>query len=256
MTTLRTIFFAVFVALGLVAVPSSVAAAPNAEYDRIIDEAVTEFQAGHWREARALFEQAHAIEPNARTLRGRGMAEFELRHYTKAARSLAAALRDSRRPLTPGLREKTEALLRRARGFVGRYLVTLHPQTAVLTVDGQPARFESNGTLLLDAGEHSLNASAPGHEPLERKLNVRGGEDEQLALKLQAPSDVATAPTGVQEPYAEAADDDGGSVLGEWWFWTAVVAVAAGTTVAVIVLTSGDDEPPAGSNVQALGLRF
>jgi hypothetical protein len=234
---------------------SSVAAAQNAEYERVIDEAVSEFKLGHWREARALFEQAHAIDPNARTLRGRGMAEFEMRHYTNAARSLAAALRDSRRPLTPTLRDKTEALLQRTRGSVGRYLITLHPQTAVLTVDGQPARFESNGTLLLDAGEHTLSASAPGHELLERNLDVRGGEDEEVTLKLQVASDAAAASTGAGEPYAEAADDDGGSILGEWWFWTAVVAVAAGTTVAVIVLTSGDDEAPANPNVQAL-VRF
>ena len=33
--------------------------------------------------ARSLFERAHAIDPNARTLRGLGMVEFELRHYLR-----------------------------------------------------------------------------------------------------------------------------------------------------------------------------
>src|SRR5689334_12069641 len=68
-------------------------------YEALIEAALTEFGAGHWEEARALFRQAHASFPNARTLRGMGMASFELRDYPEALGELGAALTDDRRPL-------------------------------------------------------------------------------------------------------------------------------------------------------------
>jgi outer membrane protein assembly factor BamD (BamD/ComL family) len=47
----------------------------------LIGDAVAEYEAGHYQEARALFRQAHEKQPTARTLRGIGMASFELRDY-------------------------------------------------------------------------------------------------------------------------------------------------------------------------------
>jgi len=61
-------------------------------------DAVAEYEAGHYQEARALFRQAHEKSPTARTLRGIGMASFELRDYVEATRALTASLRDVRPP--------------------------------------------------------------------------------------------------------------------------------------------------------------
>src|SRR5262249_43441282 len=58
----------------------------------LIADAVAEYDAGHFEEARALFRRAQAEAPSARTLRGIGMASFELRDYVEADRALAAAL--------------------------------------------------------------------------------------------------------------------------------------------------------------------
>ena len=54
----------------------------------LIGDAVAEYDAGHFQEARALFRQAHEKSPTARTLRGIGMCSFELRDYVEAARAL------------------------------------------------------------------------------------------------------------------------------------------------------------------------
>ena len=51
------------------------ASAQESEYDRLLDDAVAEFGQGHWTEALAFFGRAHAILPNARTLRGMGCDE-------------------------------------------------------------------------------------------------------------------------------------------------------------------------------------
>src|SRR6188508_389327 len=78
---------------------ASAQAADDAAYRASVDEAVAEFSAGHWEEARTLFKRAHERQPNARTLRGMGMAAFEMRMYVTAIRELEAALRDARKPL-------------------------------------------------------------------------------------------------------------------------------------------------------------
>src|SRR6266704_960888 len=69
----------------------------SAQYRALLEEAVTEYDARHYEEARALFRRAHEVSPNARTLRGIGMASFELREYIEALRSLEGSLADKRR---------------------------------------------------------------------------------------------------------------------------------------------------------------
>jgi hypothetical protein len=70
-----------------------------AGYAALIDEALAEHQALNFEEARTLFAKAHAIFPNARTLRGMGMMEFELRDYAAGAEQLEQALASQVRPL-------------------------------------------------------------------------------------------------------------------------------------------------------------
>src|SRR5215510_11512113 len=93
-----TTFIAVLVCSGRLQAQSS-------EFDSLIGEAVREFAAENFVEARSLFERAHALEPNARTLRALGLCAFELKQYTQAASELDAALKDLRKPLTPELTE-------------------------------------------------------------------------------------------------------------------------------------------------------
>jgi hypothetical protein len=64
--------------------------------------------------AREELRRAHAIFPNARTLRGLGMVEFELRSYVQSVQLLEQALAASVKPLDGKLRTDTEALLARA----------------------------------------------------------------------------------------------------------------------------------------------
>jgi tetratricopeptide (TPR) repeat protein len=71
--------------------------------------------AGNWEEALALFRQAHALRPSARTLRGMGVASFEARHYADAIRYLTAAATETARPLTPEQLLAVEQLIPRAR---------------------------------------------------------------------------------------------------------------------------------------------
>jgi tetratricopeptide (TPR) repeat protein len=126
----------------------------------LIDDAVAEYDAHHFEEARALFRRAHQLEPSARTLRGIGMAAFELRDYAKSLRALEASLVDARSPLTGAERDEVEALAARARAFVGHFVIHLSPKQAVLRVDDAPTTLDDGDILMLESGRHVLTAVA------------------------------------------------------------------------------------------------
>jgi len=230
---------------------ASPAAAPPAEspepagYREAIDEAIAEHSAGRYAEARALFTRAHALQPSARTLRGIGMTEFELRNYVEAARVLSEALASGVRPLDGELRAATEALLERTRGFIGRYTLTLTPADLQLYVDGGPARIEADSTLALTVGDHALHAKAQGYVPVSHTLRVNGGEALQLNIALEKEHvPVAAAPqkpTSAVTPTSASAprDEDTSSIFSSPWFWTAaaVVVVGAGVGVGIVLLS-------------------
>jgi len=161
----------------------------------LIGDAVAEYDAGHFQEARALFRQAHDKSPTARTLRGIGMCSFELRDYVEATRALTASLRDQRRPLTSEQKRHAEALLARAHTFVGRYTVKVKPEGASLFVDGKPAELEPDNVLLLSFGRHQLSLRCASCSPAEKDedVEVSGGEKKDIELAL-APAPLTPPP--------------------------------------------------------------
>lgn len=196
----------------LTAAPVSTAQAqpaprPTREYQRTIRSAISEFNAGRWEEARALFRQAHDIYPNARSLRGIGMASFEMREYVVAHDALVAALASQDRPLTRSQRRETEELVDRARGFIGRFRVVTTPPDAVLQVDLRDPTIAEDGSILLDVGEHSLSATFEGFRPSTQQLVVEGGEDTTIRIALQQDTPVeaamepAPATSGAGDPF-------------------------------------------------------
>src|SRR6478752_515129 len=98
-------------ALFAVAFTASAHAQGKRKYDVTVKNAVTEYAAGNWGEARVLFARAHEMEPSARTFRGLGLCDFELRRYVEAISELEAALSDKRKPLTTAQRQEIQTAL-------------------------------------------------------------------------------------------------------------------------------------------------
>jgi tetratricopeptide (TPR) repeat protein len=212
----------VLCSLALTAPAEAQRARPDAEYQRLVREAVVEFDAGRFAEARALFQRAHDLSPNARTLRGIGMAAFEMRAYADAYRALQGALDDTERPLTRRQRRDVEDLLERTSSFLGRYRFETDPADAEVEVDLRPLRRESDGATLLDVGEHSLTATAEGHLPISQRFTVEGYEVRTIVLRLP-PAEATTAPDPTD---TETATEDEGSASGPPW--PIVLAASAG----------------------------
>src|SRR5262245_18196229 len=80
----------------------------QADSARLIAAAVAAYDAGRWSDARGYFEQAHGLQPNARTLFGLGVTAFELGRHAQAIDELRAALADARLPLDAAQRSQAE----------------------------------------------------------------------------------------------------------------------------------------------------
>ena len=189
---------AALAALWLLALPR-LAAADDPQYKELVTSALAEFDAGHWEESAALFEQAHRMSPSARTSRGLGIAYFEARKYALAVPHLRAALSDTRRPLTTEQRAGVQNTLRRAEGFVARYALELEPAETSLELDSRPAAL-AGGELLVDPGQHQLIASAPGYQTERRVLEAVAGTRGELALHLTRVDEAPAAATETSPP--------------------------------------------------------
>ncbi len=105
------------------------AAGDAATYRDAVEQGMSEYKAGHIEEALALFVKTHSADPNARTLRGMGMAEYELRRYIASLGHLRQALTSDRKPLT--------AELRKVQQYVDRVLLDVTP---IREIDARPGR--------------------------------------------------------------------------------------------------------------------
>ncbi len=166
----------------------------KASYERLLREATNEFDAGAYSEAHALLARAHKLRPTARTLRGLGMASFELRHYLQAIDELDQALTETRRPLTAAQRKEVQELLERAKSYVGKLRLEVSPASAVILLDGQPV---SSPQLTLDPGERVITVRADGYREEELRVTINGGEDKVIPVEL-APLEPALPPEPVR----------------------------------------------------------
>jgi hypothetical protein len=220
-------------------------ARPDREYQRLVRQAIREFDAGHWEEARALFQSAHDRFPSARTFRGIGMAAFEMRAYADAHRALTNALLATERPLTNRQRREVEELLERTHAFVGRFKLVVEPASANVTLDLEPLAPDDAGIVLLSVGDHVLAAEAEGYITSSQRLRVEGGDERTVRVVLEP-----VASTPVAAPSEDTASGDA-------FPWPLAFLGAGGafgvTTILGIVWTvnRGDelgacDTPPAG----------
>jgi tetratricopeptide (TPR) repeat protein len=213
-------------------------------YAEAVRRGLAELDAGNYPEAREEFMQAHKLYPNARTLRGLGMVEFEQRNYQECVRLLQEALTSEVKPLSGKLRDETEALLGRARRYLGELSLAVVPPSASVRVDGKPVERAQRRALLLEVGEHRLDVEAPGYRPEQQVFRTQGGVRLNIDLKLSALQDVG----GAARPLREGTSRPGPASevtpgYKKWWVWTTVAVLVVGGGVAAALLLTRDKEP-------------
>ena len=210
-------------------------------YDDLIDRALLEFKLGHWTEARVYFADAHALQPNARTLRGLGLACYEARNYVEAINFLEQALVNQQQPLTPTMRDECSALLQQARQFVSTVTLEVDPANAEILLDSKPIQRGADGRILLDPGKHDLLVRARGFEPATQTLTAEGGGPLHTYVHLEPfePNNPPTAPRVapfVETPSAQQAATAGQSTANPIGPWIVIGASGAVLVASAIFL--------------------
>lgn len=249
--------------------PASSTATPEA-YDKLLDEAVSAFDAADFARARGLFEQAFALRPNSRVLRGMGIAALRLERYSEAYRALSASLKHPVQPLTAAQKEEVTGLLswmETSLGCIKLRWTPAEPAQYEVLLDGKVLR---DSALWVSAGTHHVAVHATGFGAVERTLTLAPEQHEVIELSLSkreapaasvaakpavTPSDAAHSLRGPEPPSTALVpqtspqtgtprDDGDGSVLTRWWFWTAVAAVAAGGVATAVLLSPAPRSSP------------
>jgi hypothetical protein len=225
----------------------------EAAYTDLIHRALDEMDTQNYIEARAMFLKADALLATARTARALGNVEFELHHYTVAARYFEAALRSEVRPLTPSMRTEVQNILARAQDYTGHFALLITPDQASIVVDDAAPQFDADKRIWLDVGEHELVFSADGFVTKRQRLNVSGGEHSELRVVLTADATVAVpspaSPLDRSRP--PPAEQGAAPITTRWWFWTAIGVVAAGAAIGITVaaVSSKDTQRPLDGNL-------
>lgn len=171
------------------------------KYLGLVQQAIQQCDLGNFLEAQVLFEQAHRVFPNARTLRGLGLVAYALRDYVVAVQHLDAALTNPVRPLDAAMSTQVRETAERSQALIGSIQVRLDPDTTELTIDGRPAKPDPDHAIRANPGEHELVATAAGYSELSRRVNLEPGSHLALDMRLQpialapapAPREVATS---------------------------------------------------------------
>lgn len=212
-----------------------------AGYRELIRTAIEEYDSHSYAEAHEQFRRAHELFPNARTLRGLGLTAFELRSYPDCVRYLEQALASDVRRLDAATRTETEALLGRARNYVGTVQLELSPASATVAVDGHELDESAERPLLLSVGEHILEFSAPSKLGQRRAITVRGGDTQTLAADLVDQSVALAGETTSTAPVGSEREPGRTPLYKKWWLWASIgAAVVGGAVVGTLFATRGE----------------
>ncbi|MFT3926130.1 MAG: hypothetical protein QM778_26535 [Myxococcales bacterium] len=236
---------------------------PPPGYTRAISNAVTELNAGNFAEAREEFAKAHALFPSARSLRGLGLVEFELRNYKVAVGLLEECLASTVRPLDAKMRADVVELLARTRSYLGELKLEIEPSEASVRVGGTAIdRHENGGILVLEIGEHTLQTESDGYLSQTHTVRIEGGKRVELSVKLQKREELQlnASITPMPLPPSSSADEQAGPrpVYKRWLFWTGLGLAVAGGVVATTLLLRDHSvqsaEPQRGPNATGVTL--
>lgn len=206
------LLFIVLVGAGALGAAPAAAQDGRARARTQFNQGVADYDAGRYREALAAFEAAYRAAPHPAVRVNMANCFEQLGQYVEALFNYRRFLEESGANVTPEQREEVETAIARIAPKVGTLIIKVEPRTATLTIDGKEARRTPDGALQLVAGMHYIGASAPGFQPMERSVDVKGGGDTALQLTLspeQAPVlDPELAAASDEEPVEVGGDDE------------------------------------------------
>jgi hypothetical protein len=214
----------------------------DAKYAKLVADAVSAFDSGKYRESRALLADAHQMRPNARTLRGMGLAAFEDGRYSLAVLDLEGSLAETRQPMSGTQRKEVEQLRSQADALTARYNVHGLPPDGVLRVDGEEPVWDTKRLLLIDQGTHTVTLTVNAGEIRSWSVRAQGGTTSDFdlgpppsAAVLASEDSEAPAPSLIEPPASPAAPASEPTPTGisNTWAYAAFAGGAVTGTLAI-----------------------
>ena len=133
------------------------------------------------------FERAYQLAPNFRALYNIALVDMQLGRYADAARTLEQYIHDGGNAIAPARRAEVNKTLGDLKFRTATIEIAVNVPRAEVMLDGKPidpARLR--GPTVIDAGEHTLRATAPGYSASDRTVTLAGGDRAAVRLELVA----------------------------------------------------------------------
>jgi hypothetical protein len=201
--------------------PSAPSTAPPAD-----GEAATRFKRGlqlfdegDYTLALVEFERAYQLAPNYRALYNIALVNMQLGRYADATRTFEQYLHDGGDAIPPERRTQVSNTLNELKVRTATVDISINVPNAEVALDGKPIESTRlHGPTLIDAGEHTLRATAPGYQAAFKTVTLAGAD--KVAVKLQL----------VPVPPTREAPQEKGRTL----FWPGFVVTGAFAAGAIV----------------------
>jgi hypothetical protein len=187
--------------------PEAADAAATASARRHFHLGVKLYRDANYKGALAEFEAAYRDKPGPGSLQNVALCLKALFRYAEAAQSLRLLLARHAEELSAAEREAMEKAVQEFESLVGKLDLQLEPPDAELSIDGRPiSREERSKPLLLNVGEHTLLAEAPGYARYTQVVRVASAQELKVSLRLKPTSGFLSVVAS--DPKAAIAIDD------------------------------------------------
>jgi hypothetical protein len=209
------------------AAPSAGSVSPQAkaEAEHHFKRGLELFDDDDFQGARIEFARAYQLVPNFRVLFNLGQVNFQLQDYVAALHAFEKYLADGGDAVTRERRDEVDRDVAKLRSRVATVTVSATPG-AVITLDGALAGTAPlSAPLQVSAGKRVFRALVPSRTPVEKTLDLAGGDSARIELLVEEPK--TTVSSVSSEPTPSAPE----SSKAPWALWGVAGAFAVGTAV-------------------------
>lgn len=147
------------------------------------EQGVEFYAEGDYRAALIELQRAYELHRTYKLLYNLGQVAYELRDYAGAERFFRDYLAKGGNELSPERRREIKQELARLRSRVASLRVSTNLPSATIRVDDHVVT-NPEGALRVSAGRRVIRAEAAGYAPVERAVDVTGGEELKVDLSF------------------------------------------------------------------------
>ncbi|MGE0791173.1 MAG: PEGA domain-containing protein [Sandaracinaceae bacterium] len=203
---------------------------------------VARFEAGDFQGALERFQEAYRIAPHPSVRVNMANCYERLDRPLEALHHFEGFLAEAESP-TPQQRREVQAAIQRLRAQLGDLRLTIAPDGAQVTIDGeQVLRAPILQAVTLARGVHVIEVQMDGFEPERQEIRIAGGDTQRVSVRLSRADPAAVA---VVDPVADPEGDPVTDPVGD-----------EGTDDGVDAAAGGPTGPDDGSTYDSGGWRF